>query len=50
MAREFNAHEEQWTWSLHTNVVGYKWVFRTKYNYDGFVARYKASLVAKGYY
>lgn len=31
-------------------MVGYKWVFRTKYNYDGFVARYKASLVAKGYY
>jgi hypothetical protein len=34
---------------LKSNVVGCKWVFRTKYEFDGFVERLKARLVAKGY-
>jgi hypothetical protein len=32
-----------------TNVVGSKWVFRTKYHLDGSIDRLKAHLVAKGY-
>ncbi|KAL4379304.1 hypothetical protein GQ457_02G028610 [Hibiscus cannabinus] len=31
------------------NVVGLKWVFRTKYNADGSIQKHKARLVAKGY-
>jgi hypothetical protein len=31
------------------NVVGSKWVFRTKYHLDGSINRLKARLVAKGY-
>ena len=33
-----------------TNVIGYLRVYRIKRNDDGFVARYKAHLVAKGFY
>lgn len=33
---------------LH-NLVGCKWVFKVKYNSDGFISCYKARLVAKGY-
>ena len=29
--------------------IGYKWVFAIKINPDGYVARLKAHLVAKGY-
>lgn len=32
-----------------SNIVGYKWIFRTKYNLDGTVSRLKARLVAKGF-
>lgn len=32
------------------NVLGCKWVFKTKHNSDGFVQRRKARLVAKGYH
>ena len=55
MCEEFNALQAQGTWSLvpchpSMNIVGCKWVFRTKYNHDGSIARHKARLVAKGYH
>ena len=31
------------------HLVGCKWVFTIKYKVDGFVERYKARLVSKGY-
>ena len=31
------------------NLVGFKWIFKLKYNYDGSLQRYKARLVAKGF-
>ncbi|XP_019155729.1 PREDICTED: uncharacterized protein LOC109152485 [Ipomoea nil] len=54
MDQDFNAllHNNMWTLVPATpdmNIVGCKWVFRTKQNADGTVERYKARLVAKGY-
>ncbi|PKU79126.1 Retrovirus-related Pol polyprotein from transposon TNT 1-94 [Dendrobium catenatum] len=54
MSQEFQALQSQGTWELvpsspHQNVLGCKWMFRTKYNSDGSIARYKARLVALGY-
>ena len=42
------------TWRLvdrpiNKNVIGVKWVYRTKLNPDGFVNKLKARLVVKGY-
>lgn len=31
------------------NIIGCKWVFRTKFNPDGSIHMYKSRLVAKGY-
>lgn len=33
----------------HSNVVGSKWIFRTKFHSDGTIERYKARLVARFY-
>jgi len=54
MEEEIRALKLNQTWELvprppTTNVVGSKWVFRTKYHLDGSIDRLKARLVAKGY-
>jgi len=33
----------------HKKAIGVKWVYRTKLNSDGYVNKYKARLVVKGY-
>ncbi|XP_031253478.1 uncharacterized protein LOC116111442 [Pistacia vera] len=53
MSDEFQALLRNNTWELvpHTsdmNVVGCKWVFKTKLKADGTLLKYKARLVAKG--
>ena len=55
MSAEFDALIRNGTWELvpshpTQNVVGCKWIFRTKYLSDGSVDRYKARLVAKGFH
>jgi len=42
------------TWKLVDNpqdkdVISLMWIYKIKYNEDGFVQKYKARLVAKGY-
>ncbi|CAH9095067.1 unnamed protein product [Cuscuta epithymum] len=54
MKEEINAIEKNKTWELvnlpkEKNVIGLKWVYRTKYNSDGSISKHKARLVAKGY-
>lgn len=54
MQSEFDALMKNDTWILFPplpdkNIVGNKWVFRTKYNADGSPQKYKARLVAKGF-
>lgn len=54
MDEEMLAIERNKTWELvelpeGKNVIGLKWVYRTKYNADGEVQKYKARLVAKEY-
>ncbi|XP_019166886.1 PREDICTED: uncharacterized protein LOC109162655 [Ipomoea nil] len=54
MDLEFNALLQNHTWRLVSrtpgmNVVGCKWVFRTKRKADGTIEQHKARLVAKGF-
>ncbi|GKD84513.1 retrovirus-related pol polyprotein from transposon TNT 1-94, partial [Tanacetum coccineum] len=54
MLKEIEAIEKNSTWELvdapvNKNIVGLKWLFRTKYNADGSIQKHKARLVAKGY-
>ena len=52
---EYDALVKNGTWALvppdtSQNLVGCKWIFRTKQKSDGFVDRFKARLVAKGFH
>jgi hypothetical protein len=54
MKKELKMIEKNKTWELvdrpqHKKAIGVKWIFRTKLNFDGFVNKYKAGLVVKGY-
>lgn len=54
MQEELRALHRNDTWSLvprtsSMNIVGSKWVFKTKMKLDGSIERHKARLVAKGY-
>nr|AAU93584.2 Polyprotein, putative [Solanum demissum] len=54
MRLETKALEDNGTWKLvnlpaSKPVIGCKWIFKIKYQADGKVDRFKASLVAKGY-
>ncbi|KAH9689512.1 retrovirus-related pol polyprotein from transposon RE1 [Citrus sinensis] len=54
MLEELDALHQNNTWSLvprpvNTNIVGSKWVYRTKFKEDGSIDKYKARLVAQGY-
>ncbi|GBM15232.1 Retrovirus-related Pol polyprotein from transposon RE1 [Araneus ventricosus] len=51
---EYNALLKNQAWRLvkrpkDKNIIGSKWVLRTKYNVDGSIALWKARLVAKGF-
>lgn len=53
MDEEMNSHQQNSTWSLVTlpknrKAIKAKWVFKTKLDEAGNIARYKARLVAKG--
>ncbi|KAI0519586.1 hypothetical protein KFK09_007037 [Dendrobium nobile] len=54
MSVEFDALQKQGTWILvppspTQNVLGCKWIFKTKLHSDGTIARHKARLVAQGF-
>ncbi|RVW83187.1 Retrovirus-related Pol polyprotein from transposon RE1 [Vitis vinifera] len=55
MSEEYDALVRNGTWELVLsdsipNIVGCKWIFRTKRHSDGSVDRHKARLVAKGFH
>jgi hypothetical protein len=54
MDEELSASHKIDTWDLvplplGKSVVGCRWVYKIKTNYDGSIEQYKARLVAKGY-
>ncbi|KAI5336561.1 hypothetical protein L3X38_015829 [Prunus dulcis] len=55
MTEKINALLRNHTWSLvpsspSQNLIGCKWVFRIKRHSDGYIERYKARLVVKGFH
>lgn len=54
MDEELKMIEKNHTWDLvecpkEKDIIGVKWVYKTKFNEEGSVQKYKARLVAKGY-
>lgn len=54
MCSEMAALHHNQTWTLvprpsHANIVGCRWLFRTKYRADGTVENHKACLVTQGF-
>ena len=54
MQEEIYIIENNQTWVLvdkpcNKNIIGVKWIFRTKLNTDGLINKHKARLIAKGY-
>eukprot|EP01018_Ginkgo_biloba_P035274 Gb_21706 [translate_table: standard] len=54
MEEEFDALVTNDTWTLmelplDKDVIGTKWIYKTKYKSDGSIDKHKARLVAKGY-
>lgn len=54
MEEEIAMIEKNETWELvdrpkHKDVIGLKWIYKTKYHEDGSIQKHKARLVAKGY-
>ena len=54
MEEELNMIDKKNTWNLvdppkGKDIIGLKWVYKTKYNEDGSIQKHKAILVAKGY-
>ncbi|XP_021275710.1 uncharacterized protein LOC110410383 [Herrania umbratica] len=54
MKKELRVIDKNKTWSLvdrtdSMNVIGTKWIFRTKFNIDGSINKHKARLVVQGY-
>ena len=54
MDEELQAIKKNETWDFvelleEKNVIGLKWVYRTKYHANGKIQKFKARLVAKGY-
>ena len=54
MNEELDQIEKNETWELvprpeDKNIVGTKWIFKKKFNWDGQVIRNKARLVCRGY-
>ncbi|XP_071704571.1 uncharacterized mitochondrial protein AtMg00820-like [Rutidosis leptorrhynchoides] len=54
MCEEMKALQQNQTWDLvprpvNFNIVGSKWIFRTKFLADGSIEKYKAILVAQGF-
>lgn len=54
METKFQALLDNQTWtsvpSTSQNVIGCRWIFKTKQRADGSLERYKARLVAKGFH
>ncbi|CAL2225682.1 unnamed protein product [Prunus armeniaca] len=54
MEEEIKTIEKNKTWKLvdrpkDKEIIGVKWVYKTKFNHDGSIQKHKARLVAKGY-